>query len=193
MPGDNIDLGRLRLTMAEFFRISGGSTQLKGVEPDIAFDLGYDSDDHGERSLDNALPWGTIRPADYQTFTGVDLNWLRSRSAARTAKDPGFQMLTHQGRMLTEIEQQNKVSLREDERRSESERRDKALKDERNAFLRTRGVEPVDEKADPIDEEALEKQQEVIDAIQVDEAARILADVIKRQGGAEQRRSVMRD
>ncbi|MBK5969219.1 tail-specific protease [Thiorhodovibrio winogradskyi] len=193
VPGNDIDLGRLRLTMAEFFRISGGSTQLKGVEPDIPFHLGNDSDDHGERSLDNALPWGSIRPANYQTFNGVNLDWLKSRSVERTTKDPGFLMLTHQGRMLTEIEERDVVSLREDERRQESERRNKALKEERNDFLRTRGVEPVDEDADPIDEEALEKQQDVIDAIQVDEAARILADLIKQQGGSQRPRAAMRD
>ncbi|WPL18072.1 Tail-specific protease precursor [Thiorhodovibrio winogradskyi] len=193
VPGNELDLGRLRLTMAEFFRISGGSTQLKGVEPDILFDLGYDSDDHGERSLDNALPWSSIRPASYQTFNGVDLNVLRSRSVERTARDRGFRMLTRQGRMLTEIEARDLVSLREDERRQESKRRDKALKEERNEFLRSRDMEPVDEDADPIDEEALEKQQDVIDAIQVDEAARILADLIKHQGGAERPRAAMRD
>jgi carboxyl-terminal processing protease len=193
VPGNDIDLGRLRLTMAEFFRISGGSTQLKGVEPDIAFDLGYNSDDHGERSLDNALPWGRIRPASYQRFNGIDLDWLKSRSVERTAKDRGFQMLNRQGRMLAEIEDRDLVSLREDERRQESKRRDQALKKERNAFLRSHGIEPVDEEADPIDEDALEKQQEVIDAIQVDEAARILADLIKHQGAAQRPRAVMRD
>jgi carboxyl-terminal processing protease len=193
VPGNDMDLGRLRLTMTEFFRISGGSTQLKGVEPDIPFNLGYDSGEHGERSLDNALPWGSIQPANYQTFGSVDLDWLKSRSAERTTKDPGFRMLHNQGRMLTDIEARDLVSLREDERRAESERRDKALKEERNAFLRKRGAEPVDEDQDPIDEEALEKQQEIIEAIQVDEAARILADLITRHGASERPRAAMRD
>lgn len=185
VPGNDVDLGRLRLTMAEFFRISGGSTQLRGVEPDIAFDLGYNSADHGERALDNALPWSTIRPADFQKFHGIDISSLRAKSAERAAKDPGFRMLNRQGRMLSDIERSEVVSLREDERRAESQRRDQALKAERQAFLRSRGVEPVDEDQDPIDEEALEKQQQVIAAIQIEEAARILADLIRAQGRAE--------
>ena len=66
VPGDDTQLGRLRLTMAEFYRISGGSTQLKGVEPDIRFELGLQGIDHGERSLDNALPWGRIQAARFE-------------------------------------------------------------------------------------------------------------------------------
>lgn len=193
IPGRDIDLGRLRLTMAEFFRISGGSTQLKGVEPDIPFDLGYNSDNHGERALSNALPWGSIRPASYESSNDVDIDWLKSRSAARTARDKGFKMLARQGRLLTDIENRDLVSLREDERREESERRDQALKEEHAQFLRSQGVEPVDEDADQIDEEALEKQQDIFNAIQVDEAARILADLIQRLGNADRPRAVMRD
>lgn len=193
VPGNDLDLGRLRLTMAEFFRVSGGSTQLKGVEPDIPFHLGHDSGDHGERSLDNPLPWGSIRPASYKRFNGVNLDWLKSRSAARTTRDPGFRMLVQQGQMLSEIDNRELISLREHERRQESKRRDKALKEERDNFLRGRGIEPIDEDADPIDEEALERQQEVIDAIQVDEAARILADLIKQRGDTRRPRAAMRD
>ena len=49
-------LGRLRLTMAQFFRVNGGSTQFRGVVPDIIYPTVSDSDDEGERSHDNALP-----------------------------------------------------------------------------------------------------------------------------------------
>jgi carboxyl-terminal processing protease len=100
VPGDDADLGRLRLTMAEFFRVSGGSTQLKGVEPDIRFEFGLDLDDHGERSLENALPWDRIRPARYAA-TPVDVEWLRQRSAQRIRQDDGFRMLMSRGKLLT--------------------------------------------------------------------------------------------
>ena len=49
------DIGRLRLTMAQFFRVNGGSTQNRGVEPDIRFPSWGDPDEYGERALDNAL------------------------------------------------------------------------------------------------------------------------------------------
>jgi len=193
VPGEDAELGRLRLTMAEFFRVSGGSTQLRGVEPDIRFEFGLDIDDHGERSLENALPWHQIRPANYAKLKTGDLDWLRQRSADRIAKDDGFRMLVSRGQLLSEISKQDVVSLRESERRIESDHRDKILKKERDGFLRARGVEPVDEDADNVDEDALEAQQEIIDRIQTEEAARILADLISETKGDQRPRSAMRD
>jgi carboxyl-terminal processing protease len=193
VPGDDTQLGRLRLTMAEFYRISGGSTQLRGVEPDIRFELGLQGVDHGERSLENALPWARIRPASYAPQDGFDINALKRSSAQRIVNDDGFRMLMAQARVLSEIEAQEHVSLSEHERRAESKRRDRILKEQKEAFLRARGIEPVDEDADTVDEEALERQQEVIDRIVTEEAARILADAISQQGGASTPRAAMRD
>jgi carboxyl-terminal processing protease len=193
VPGDDTELGRLRLTMAEFFRISGGSTQLKGVEPDIRFELGLQGVDHGERSLENALPWDRIRPASFSPRRDLDLDALKQRSAKRIIDDDGFRMLVAQGRVLSEIENQVEVSLSEQERRAESKRRDRVLEEQKAAFLRARGVEPVDEDADDVDEEALERQQEIIDRILTEEAARILADAIVQQGADERPRAAMRD
>jgi len=193
VPGENADLGRLRLTMAEFFRVSGGSTQLRGVEPDIRFEFGLDLEDHGERSLENALPWDRIRPANYARYKDRDLSWLRQRSASRVAADDGFRMLASRGQLLSEINQQHVVSLRETERRVESERRDKIIKEERDRFLRQRGITPVDEDADNVDEDALEAQQKVIERIQAEEAARILADVVSEERGGDRPRAAMRD
>jgi len=180
VSGNEGDLGRLRLTMAEFFRISGGSTQLKGVEPDLFFDLGFDAAKHGERALDNPLPWSRIRAANYSRYSEIDVAPLRARSAQRTAQDDGFRLLAAQGRLLRQIEDQQTVSLRERDRRLEAERRDRVLKEEKRRFLRARGIELVEDDDDsrPLDEEALERQQKAIDAIQIDEAARILADLI---------------
>ncbi len=193
VPGNADDLGRLRLTMAEFFRVSGGSTQLKGIEPDIRFDLGPELDDQGERALENALPWDRIRPARYARFGPVDVELLRQRSAERTRQDDGFRMLMARGLLLSDINAQQEVSLREGERRRESERRDRVLKQERDRFLRARGIQPVDEDADNLDEDALERQQEAIDRIQAEEAARILADVIRAQDKSVRPRAAMRD
>ena len=193
VPGEETNLGRLRLTMAEFFRISGGSTQLKGVEPDIRFDLGMGDIEHGERALENALPWDRIRPARYSRFAGADVDLLRSRSADRVKGDDGFHMLSAQGRILSEIDAQDTVSLREGARRAEADRRDRVLKDEKARFLRSRGIEPVDEDADDVDEDALEAQQEVIDRILAEEAARILADAINARGVGARPRAAMSD
>lgn len=64
---DRLGLGQLKLTMAQFFRVNGGSTQNRGVVPDIRFPTWGDPDEYGERAMDNALPWTQIDPADYES------------------------------------------------------------------------------------------------------------------------------
>jgi carboxyl-terminal processing protease len=191
VPGSHADLGRLRLTMAEFFRVSGGSTQLRGVEPDIRFPSADYIAKHGERSLDNALPWTQIDPARFKKVGQVDFDALARRSAERVTNDEGFKMLTERSKLAREIEDQKQVSLRERDRRAEDDQRNRRFKDDQDRFLRARGVTPVDEEADQVDEEALEAQRELIARIEAEEAARILADGIQMRRGNP--RAVMRD
>jgi len=193
VPGEKSDLGRLRLTMAEFFRISGGSTQLRGVEPDIRFPSADYISEHGERSLDNALPWTQIDPAGFRKVGELRFDALARHSAERVARDEGFKMLTERSRLVREVEDQKQVSLRESERRAEDERRNQRFKADQERFLRARGLTPVDEEADQVDEEALEKQREVIARIEAEEAARILADGILMQRTDNGPRAVMRN
>lgn len=179
VPGNGEDLGRLRLTMAEFYRINGGSTQLRGVEPDIKFPTAPKGAEHGERSLDNALPWSTIPPAKYAKTKLGDLNDFGEASAKRIAADPGFRMLTDRERVLRELDEEQTVSLKESERRVQADRRDKILKQQRDEFLRAHGENPIDEDAENVDEEVLEQQQKIVEQIQIREAANILADVVR--------------
>ena len=192
IPRSDTDVGRLRITMAEFFRISGGSTQLKGVEPDIVFPSGLDAADHGERSLDNALPWDRISPASYRRVGTIGTTDLARRSTERVASDPGFEMLLARGELLQQINDQKTVSLRQADREEESKQRDRVLKDQRNEFLQSQGIAPVDEDAEDVDEELLDQQTEVIARIQVEEAARILSDAILLHQ-VDRPRAAMRD
>ncbi len=193
VPGEQNNLGRLRLTMAEFFRISGGSTQLRGVEPDIRFPTAELMTDHGERSLDNALPWTRIRPADYKKAGSVSVELLALQSAERVSRDPGFAMLIERSKLMRDVEAQTHVSLQERARREEDERRGSVFKEQQNSYLRARGIAPVDEDSEEqIDEDLLDAQREAIARIQVDEAARILADAILLDR-TDRPRAVMRD
>ncbi len=179
VPGNGEDLGRLRLTMAEFYRISGGSTQLRGVEPDILFPTAPQGAEHGERSLENALPWNSILPAKYDRAKLGDLSEYREASRKRINADEGFRMLTARERLLRELDEEDTVSLKEADRRIQADRREKILKQQRDAFLRTQGVTPLDEEAEDVDEEALDAQQKIVDKIQMREAASILADAMR--------------
>ncbi len=182
--GNDKDLGRLRLTMAQFFRIDGGSTQHRGVVPDILFPTASKSGDHGERALKNALPWSHITPAAYRPEDlHPPLALLRKRSAERIARDQGFKMLMDRQRVLDELDETKEVSLNEAKRRATSKHREKLLKDQRNAFLRSQGIEPLptdgDRDSDAIDSKREEQEQKAIDRIEIREAARILADEIR--------------
>jgi carboxyl-terminal processing protease len=192
VPGEENNLGRLRLTMAEFFRISGGSTQLRGVEPDIRFPTAELMAEHGERSLDNALPWTRIRPADYKKAGAVSIDLLALQSAERISKDPGFTMLVERSKLMRDVEAQTHVSLQEKARREDDKRRGSVFKEQQNAYLRARGIAPVDEEDEQVDEDLLDAQREAIARIQVEEAARILADAIALDR-TERPRAVMRD
>ncbi|MBK1717728.1 carboxy terminal-processing peptidase [Thiocystis violacea] len=192
VPGGQSDLGRLRLTMAEFFRISGGSTQLRGVEPDIRFPSAEYMTEHGERSLDNALPWTRIDPANFKKAGEMRFDALARLSADRVAGDQGFKMLTERSRLVREVEEQKRVSLRERDRRAEDDLRNRRFKEDQDHFLRSRGIAPVDEDAEQVDEDALDAQRKVIARIEVEEAARILADGLQMQRGNSPR-AVMRD
>jgi carboxyl-terminal processing protease len=192
VPGDSNDLGRLRLAMAEFFRISGGSTQLKGVEPDIRFPSGDDISEYGERALSNPLPWARIDAVDYRRAGSTNPSQLSRQSAVRVAQDPGFKMLEQRAKVLQETQKQTRVSLREADRRAESKHRESLFKDEQDRFLRARGITPVDEEAEQVDEEALDAQRDVIARIQVEEAARVLADSILAES-VDRPRAAMRD
>jgi carboxyl-terminal processing protease len=84
-------LGALKVTTACFFRITGSSTQLRGIEPDIVIRSPLDFMEFGEDTLPNAIAWAMIDPAPYLPVDAVrEADTLRARSEARRAEDPLF-------------------------------------------------------------------------------------------------------
>ena len=102
------NLGELKMTVQEFFRINGGSTQLRGVTPDIVYPSSGDDKEFGESTYDNALPWTQIPPADYKPVADMKayLPQLQQMHDARGAKSPAWQL------MQDEIAQYKKLSDR---------------------------------------------------------------------------------
>ena len=81
-----MEYGQVKLTRSKFYRVSGASTQHRGVLPDIEFPDFYNAyDDIGESSLDGALPWDTVRPVEYRSYSPIKqlLPELKSRYEAR--------------------------------------------------------------------------------------------------------------
>ncbi len=94
---DSLALGSATLTQRKFYRITGGSTQNKGVVPDIELVNIYDDATFGERAQKKALPWDTIKTAPYKPegkFSANTLATLNQQSKIRQQKNPQFVYLS---------------------------------------------------------------------------------------------------
>ena len=111
-----MDYGQVKLTRSKFYRISGESTQHRGVIPDITFPDFYDAyEDIGESSLDGALPWDTVRPVEYRPYLAIQalLPELQTRHEARAENSPDFIYLRDQIERTRVIRQKEQLSLNE--------------------------------------------------------------------------------
>ena len=176
----NEDLGRLRLTMAQFFRVLGASTQHRGVTPDITFPTAQDTGDYGERSLDHALPWAAIKAVIHPQPADNDVAYLRQRSERRISKDPGFSYLMNQEREFDKVKDTHTVSLNEGKRRTEREQREQRLLDIRNGLRAYRGLPALTSLDEDEDQQLADedKDPEGVKRIMLDETAHIMADWI---------------
>lgn len=182
VPGRKKDLGRLRLTMAQFFRINGGSTQHRGVVPDIQFPTAKFSADYGERSLENALPWAQIRPANFATKGTWSVPNLTVNHMSRVESDPGFEMLVDREKRFQELEGRVEMSLLESRRRTEWDDREHEQLVHKNRFRASQGLEAIKTlDQEELDDEADDKESEAAQRIELNEAALILTDSIRMQ------------
>ncbi len=177
--------GQLKITEAKFYRISGASTQNKGVEADVHFPNIFETTDIGESALPNALPWDTIPAARYFSYQDFSkqLPTLRNASAKRQAADPDFRYLNEQIELAKSLKSDTLVSLNEETRKAEQ----KSLDDKRlgmenrrrsakgQAPLKTwREAEAAEEKEDENPDPNKEKPE---DEAFVLEAGNILLDL----------------
>ena len=127
---EKVRYGELKMTIAQFFRINGGTTQLRGVTPDIKLPVLSDLENFGESSYDNALPWVAIKPATY--LPAGDLKELiaplQKRHEARIAKDKEFQFLQEDISEVLKLRKENAISLNEAVRRKERDAQDARAK-----------------------------------------------------------------
>ena len=130
--------GSLKITTAGFYRINGGSTQLKGVTPDIIIPSYLDGMDLGEDSLEHALPWDSIRKALYRTRTGFDqfLPQLTEQSSTRLEQNDEFQNYLIKREHLKKRFESKTISLSLDSRLAEAEA-EKELDDIQSGFFLT--------------------------------------------------------
>lgn len=128
---DKKGAGELKVTIQKFYRIAGGSTQLKGVEPEVKLPSIRDVLDIGEAAAENPLPYDTIPPKKYSLFRKdpFPADEINARVKSRLATNPEFQYVTEESKRLKEKIDRNTVTLnlqdREKERLDTEARRDK--------------------------------------------------------------------
>lgn len=180
-------LGQLKATIAQFFRVNGGSTQHRGVLPDIVLPTVISIQDHGERSLDNALPWASIEPARYKPVRADDddLSMVRAAHEQRILADAAFQAVLDAERAIKVAREKTELSLKESARRKEHDKARLEQRARENKIRLARGLEPLpdDPKDDPDEDEseasndAAEEDEDEFDIV-LQESGRILADWI---------------
>lgn len=189
---ENARFGQVKLTIAQFFRVSGGSTQNKGVVPDIAFPVSVDATEYGESTYDNALPWTKIAAVDHTSYGNFAplLPKLEGLHSARMGSDKEFQWWSQDVAEFRAERAKKSVSLNEAERRAERDR-DDAKRKQRQAERKQLGLalDPLADDAnddglsgnerDIVKDAAREKLAEKRPDPLLRESATILADAVR--------------
>ncbi|ACF14723.1 carboxyl-terminal protease [Chloroherpeton thalassium ATCC 35110] len=176
--------GQIKLTIAKFYRITGASTQRKGVIPDLQMPSPIDPEDAGEDTEPSALPWDVIQAADYklsQKINGQVVSKLIKTHNERLKTEPQLKAYIEEIEKIKENEDKNYVSLKESTRkkeRDEIEQIRKKIKD-----LMSKSPENAsDKKPDSQSEDAEETvQASEEEDILLNESGEILADFIRFQ------------
>ncbi len=167
--------GQLKLTIAQFFRINGESTQHRGVVPDINMPSLFGYDDQGESSLKHAIPWARISPASYDIdrLSLSAVNKTRTAHNRRVSNSTAFKYFKRLSKLYRQIKKQKYISLLESKRTAERKKREANRLDNENKMRIALGMKPRTAKYKP---KADEKNPSQI--IILNEAALILSDYI---------------
>ena len=179
------ELGGVQYTVQKFYRINGGSTQLKGVEPDIEMSKTKYDDETGERFLDNAMPWDKIPSSEYLTLTNIKtiLPYLKSEHLARISNNPEFIYIDQDIKELNDKKDRRYiVSLNKKNRETEQKSyEDRDLK-RMNERLAREGKPPITKLED------LPKDYKQPDAY-LNESVEILLDLISKYPNIDDKKS----
>ncbi len=197
----NKDLGGLKITVQKFYRITGASTQFKGITPDIILPdpMGYA--ENREQDLDYAIPWDQVNPQDYKEWDKFtyEIPLLKKRSEMRISKSERFSKIKESVAFLTKRKDETKVSLNLTEVLKEDEE-NKKITDRLKEKEASKGLEVLDfekslmahEKINPGEEERWKKDFEqrkedwvksLVEDPMIEETMYIMDDMIRQTQG----------
>ncbi|KFZ29740.1 carboxy-terminal protease [Pseudidiomarina atlantica] len=172
-------IGSVQYTIAKFYRINGGSTQMRGVVPDIAFPTVMDNEDFGESALENALPWNQLDSADFEQVNAIDTSLvekLKRLNDKLIAENPEFNYVLEDAAEYQAEKDKTWTSLVMSERKAEEEADEQKALVRANERLARLGMEPIKsldempddfEQPDPYLNETLVLSFELIDDLKI--------------------------
>ncbi|OEE34621.1 carboxy terminal-processing peptidase [Vibrio genomosp. F10] len=168
------ELGYVQYTIQKFYRINGGSTQNKGVIPDIPYPTPIDPAETGESVEDNALPWDQIDPVKFDSLqdNAALIGKLTAKHDVRIAKDMEFQFIAEDIERYLAEKDDNAISLNEKVRQEQSDKND----DLRLARVNLRQKASGDELFATLDD--IPKDYDLPDAY-LDESVAIMVDMLR--------------
>lgn len=170
---EDVKLGQINLTMAKFYRVTGSSTQHKGVMPDIQFPSLYPMDKIGEDTEPSALPWDEVKRSDFVPV--ADLTPFKSELVKlheqRMEKSPDYKIMVQDIAESKKRESEVSVPLNEGKLKIERDSLEAKNLSRLNALRASRGLAPV-KKGDKI------KKEDNFDFIQ-NESLKIMADFME--------------
>ena len=175
--------GRLTLTIGKYYRVTGESTQHRGVSPDITLSAAVAllpdqviTDEIGESASDNALPWDTIRETEYpgQTVDGATLKLLAANHQRRESEDSDWRMLLSRIQAIQEMTERESEPIHLDRRREDQASAPGAEADVMtNEWLRENDLPPI---------ESLEELREMdLPDVALEQASEVAADLVRLQ------------
>jgi C-terminal peptidase (prc) len=194
----NSSLGSLKLTLQKFYRISGGSTQLKGVVPDIVVPDYYEYLKLRERDNWNALPWDEVSKAQYKPWEGgYDLQTIRKISADRINNDSVFRLIKQKTELLAK-EDDKEYPLQIDKFKQEQKVTRKAVKEIEELIKTNKPMEvsylPQDkDRYYSADKDKTQRYQQwltnVGKDVYLDQAVKVINDIVNQQNLAKSKQT----
>lgn len=177
MQVPNEKLGQVKITIAKFYRINGGSTQHKGVTPDITFPPVIDPTVYGESTEPSALPWDQIKATEYTPFGDIKsyVPELLKKHLERIKESTEFDSINEDIEEYKENKEQKYVSLNEAVRKKEKEDLEQKRFERENERRKDKGLKLLDKGE-------LSKENSKNDDPELNEGAHILADLVQMIG-----------
>jgi carboxyl-terminal processing protease len=167
--------GQLTVTIGKFYRVTGESTQHRGVEPDLTLPSPIDTKEVGESALEAALPWDRIAGVPFQKSeppAAIPVSTLVSDEDLRAQRDPDYRWLVSDIAAIDSVREQHSVSLNLKERREERTKQDKERLERENDRRAAKNQPPLKSV------EEIDKDKNELPDVVLSQATEVMADMV---------------